>query len=234
MLFTRKEVLEGGENLKDILITNAQEINHALIDSYFPDKVDPEEVDYNQIQDSIKSLFNIELDIQQLTNGNKESLIDAVNEKLVEFYEQKEKDIGSDILRQVERYVMLQTLDYQWKDHLLNMDHLREGVGLRGYAQKDPLREYKREGFEMFTDMITKYDQDVCENLFKVQPVTEVDVEQLERRRKLEEQKMVYGGGDESNSERVKKPIRRVEKKVGRNDPCPCGSGKKFKKCHGK
>ncbi len=229
----RREVLEGGDNLKDMLLSNSHEISYALVESHIPDKSDLSEENYEEIQDSIKRFFNIDIDLKEITNGNKETLIENIYEKVEEFYNNKENEIGADILRQVERYVMLQTLDYQWKDHLLNMDHLREGVGLRGYAQKDPLREYQREGFDMFSDMMSKFDQEVCENLFKVQPVKEVDVEELERRRKLEEQKMVYGGGDD-NIEQVKKPIRRVQKKVGRNDPCPCGSGKKYKKCCGK
>jgi preprotein translocase subunit SecA len=133
-------------------------------------------------------------------------------------------------MRQIERYIMLQTLDYLWKDHLLSMDHLREGIGLRGYGQKDPLLEYKKEGYEMFSAMMDRFREEVCEKLFRVKPVSEVDMERLERRRRVEQQRMVLSrgeGGDEKKS-----PVRR-EKKVGRNDPCPCGSGKKYKKCCG-
>ena len=109
------------------------------------------------------------------------------------------------------------------------MDHLREGIGLRGYAQKDPLQEYKREGYQMFTELMGRFNEEVCTKLFLVKPVNDVDIERLERRRKIEQERMIIGRGD---SEEKKKPVRR-EKKVGRNELCPCGSGKKYKKCHG-
>jgi len=129
---------------------------------------------------------------------------------------------------------MLQSVDYLWKDHLLNMDHLREGVGLRGYAQRDPLHEYKREGFDMFSGMMVRCSEDICEKLFRVQPVSDTEIEQLERKRRQEQQRMTLSrGGDGSAEQQKPKPVRR-EKKIGRNDPCPCGSGKKYKKCHGR
>ena len=128
---------------------------------------------------------------------------------------------------------MLQHIDYLWKDHLLNMDHLREGVGLRGYAQQDPLREYTKEGFGMFTLIMDKFKMDVCANLFRIQPASEEQIQELERERELEEKKMVLGRG-KGSEEKAKTPVRRTQKKVGRNDPCPCGSGKKYKKCCGR
>ena len=127
---------------------------------------------------------------------------------------------------------MLQTLDYLWKDHLLSMDHLREGIGLRSYAQKDPLYEYKKEGFDMFSGIVERFNEEVCEKLFKVQPVSDMEMTRLEEKRKKDEEKMVIGRGEDQGEE-VKQPIRRG-KKIGRNDPCPCGSGKKYKKCCGK
>jgi preprotein translocase subunit SecA len=147
-----------------------------------------------------------------------------------EYYEAKEREITPETMRQIERYIMLQTLDYLWKDHLLNMDHLREGIGLRGYAQRDPLHEYKREGFDMFSSLMSRLSYDICEKLFRVQPVSETDMERLERRRRAEQQRMTLSRGEEEES---KKPVKRHDKKVGRNDPCPCGSGKKYKRCCG-
>ena len=229
----RKEILEGGENLKEILLTTTNDIVDHLVENSIPKKAERSETDIKEFEDTIKRIFNVEVNLSEAGKETTEEIADYVSEQLIKYYEEKENDIGADILRQVERYVMLQSIDYLWKDHLLNMDHMREGIGLRGYAQKDPLREYKREGFEMFSTMMAKYDEEVCENLFKVKPVKEVDVEDLERKRKLEEQKMVFGGPGEQE-EKVNKPVRRAQKKVGRNDPCPCGSGKKYKKCHGK
>lgn len=229
----RKEILEGGENLKEILLSTANDIVDHLVENNIPKKGERSETDIKEFEETIKRIFNVQINLDEAGKTTKEEISDYTNEQLLNYYQEKENEIGSDILRQVERYVMLQSIDYLWKDHLLNMDHLREGIGLRGYAQQDPLREYKREGFDMFSAMIARFDEEVCENLFKVKPVKEVDVEDLQRKRKLEEQKMVFGGQGEQE-EKVNKPVRRAQKKVGRNDPCPCGSGKKYKKCHGK
>ena len=139
-----------------------------------------------------------------LTLGN---LSEFLKSKTKEYYEHKESEIGTDIIRHVERYIMLQTLDYLWKDHLLNMDHLREGVGLRGYAQKDPLYEYKKDGFDMFSSIVTRFNEEVCEKLFKVQPVSDVDMKRMEEKRKNEEQKMVLGRGEDQGDE-VKQPVK--------------------------
>ena len=127
---------------------------------------------------------------------------------------------------------MLQTLDYLWKDHLLSMDHLREGIGLRGYAQKDPLQEYKKEGYEIFTAMMSRFSEEVCTKLMLVRPVSELDVERLERRRRIEQERMVVSRGE--SEEQKKQPVTRRERKIGRNELCPCGSGKKYKKCCGR
>ncbi len=113
------------------------------------------------------------------------------------------------------------------------MDHLREGIGLRGYGQKDPLYEYKREGYELFSGVMARFSEEVCQKLFRVQPVSEVDMRKLERRRMLEEGRMFVGAGGAGGGEERRVPVRR-EKKVGRNEPCPCGSGKKYKKCCGR
>lgn len=229
----RKEILEGGENLKQILLETAADIVDHIVENYASAKNEDEKSEVKDLEETVKRIFNVEVNLETADKKKKEQISENINQKLSEYYKEKENEIGTELLRQVERYVMLQSIDYLWKDHLLNMDHLREGIGLRGYAQKDPLREYKREGFEMFSAMMARYDEEVCQNLFKVKPVKEVDVEDLERKRKMEEQKMVYGGSQDQEEE-VKKPIRRAQKKVGRNDPCPCGSGLKYKKCHGK
>jgi preprotein translocase subunit SecA len=123
---------------------------------------------------------------------------------------------------------MLQTVDSLWKDHLLNMDHLKEGIGLRGYAQQHPLIVYKKEGFEMFQNTIERIKEETVEILFRIQVARPDDVEAMRQPR---EQPMFFSGGE---SARRKKPVRRDGEKIGRNAPCPCGSGKKYKKCCGK
>ena len=148
-----------------------------------------------------------------------------IEEKAISIYERKEKDIGTENIRELEKYLMLQTVDSLWKDHLLSMDHLKEGIGLRGYAQQDPLIVYKKEAFEMFQGMIDRIKEEIVNVLFRVQIASPDHVGEMTRH----EQEMVMSHGDGS----VKEPIKRKNEKVGRNSPCPCGSGKKFKRCCG-
>ncbi len=231
----RKEFLAGGENLKENLYDMADDIAVDIAEATLPEKINADMIDLGELKESLHAQFNIELDFEDLPLDTikKEDVSQYIQDKVHEYYEQKEQEISSDTMRQIERYVMLQTVDYLWKDHLLNMDHLREGIGLRGYAQRNPLHEYKKEGYEMFGSLMYRLSNDVCEKLFRVQPVSESDMEKLEKQRRAEQQRMVLSRG-ESEEEEKKKPVRRHEKKIGRNDPCPCGSGKKYKKCHGR
>ena len=139
-------------------------------------------------------------------------------------YEKKESESGTDIMRYLEKMILLQVIDAQWKDHLLNIDHLKEGIGLRGYAQKDPLVEYKKEAFELFADMSDRIKSEALMRLFKIQVVHEEPEVQI----KKEQQRLIYNKSESGGGER--QPARK-EQKVGRNEPCPCGSGKKYKKC---
>ncbi len=229
----RKEILAGGDTLKDNLFEMTDELIEEIVNINVPEKSAPGEWEPKELAESIHAIFNIEYDLTELseTTGNRDEITENLIEKLRSFYQEKEEEIGSETMRQIERYIMLQTIDYLWKDHLLNMDHLREGIGLRGYAQRDPLREYKREGFDMFSRLMTRYADDICEKLFRVQPVKETDMERLERRRKIEQERMVLSHGE---AQERKTPVRRQQKKIGRNDPCHCGSGKKYKKCCGR
>jgi preprotein translocase subunit SecA len=232
----RKEFLAGGENLKENLYDMADDIAVDIAEATLPEKINADMIDLGELKESLHAQFNIELEFDDLPLDTikKEDVSQYIQDKVHEYYEQKEQEISSDTMRQIERYVMLQTVDYLWKDHLLNMDHLREGIGLRGYAQRNPLHEYKKEGYEMFGSLMYRLSNDVCEKLFRVQPVSESDMERLEKQRRAEQQKMVLSRGESEEAEEKKKPVRRHEKKIGRNDPCPCGSGKKYKKCHGK
>jgi preprotein translocase subunit SecA len=142
-------------------------------------------------------------------------------------YDQRETAIGSEDFRQLERVVMLQTVDNLWKDHLLSMDHLKEGIGLRGYAQQNPLIVYKKEGFEMFNDMISRVKEETLGILFRIQIEEPKKIEDF---RKPKEQKLAFSGAGGPEKPKTKQ---RKSKKVGRNAPCPCGSGKKYKKCCG-
>ena len=229
----RREILEGGESLREIVFSSSEDIVQEVVSDYLAGRDDRPESDFSELCEVIGRVFGTEIEIEASGKADGEVITEEVTGKLIAAYREKEEKIGSEHLSQVERYVMLQHIDYLWKDHLLNMDHLREGVGLRGYAQKDPLREYTKEGFDMFTLMMDKFRMDVCSNLFRIQPASEEQIEELERKRELEEKKMVLGRG-EGAEEKAKTPIRRTQKKVGRNSPCPCGSGKKYKKCCGR
>ena len=165
----------------------------------------------------------------------RERIVKAVNQR----YEQKEAVVGAEVMRLHEKYMLLQVIDAQWKDHLLNLDHLKEGIGLRGYGQRDPLIEYKKESFELFQEMMERIQDRVVKFLWKVEVVVEREGQhgQPENVRPAprslptapRQQPMIFSGSGGPMVETVK----RKDVKVGRNAPCPCGSGKKFKKCHG-
>jgi preprotein translocase subunit SecA len=194
------------------------------------------EWDWKGLNDRFFKNFGFRM--EELKDLPEETTPDQVGEKIfnraIDFYEEKEKKLGAELIRNIERVLLLQTLDTLWKDHLLNMDHLREGIGLRGYAQKDPIVEYKREGFAMFEAMLQQFHDDAIEKLFRVQ-VEERQAPALEVRRRP--QPMIMGRGSAPGEAKPEAkpagPVKREVQKVGRNDPCPCGSGKKYKKCHG-
>jgi preprotein translocase subunit SecA len=158
----------------------------------------------------------------------------------------REAQLGTELMRQLERSVMLQTLDHHWRDHLSSLDHLRQGIHLRGYAQKNPKQEYKREAFELFSDMLDRIKQDVVKFVLTVQVKTQEDVQAVEEVpapvTNVKYQHADYdealaagpGNGNGDTAVAVAPPFVRAGQKVGRNDPCPCGSGKKYKHCHGR
>ena len=152
-------------------------------------------------------------------------------DRVKDAYDKKEQDVTPEIMRELEKFVLLQGVDNQWKDHLLSMDHLKEGIGLRGYGQRDPLKEYQKEGYDLFLDMSQRIKEESVRTLLLVKLAAEEDLEELAPQR--EQEKVMSrgdGGGDGSRS----KTVRRSTEKIGRNSPCPCGSGKKYKKCCGK
>ena len=156
-------------------------------------------------------------------------------------YANKETQVGPELMRQFERSLMLQTLDQHWRDHLANLDHLRQGIHLRGYAQKNPKQEYKRESFELFSDMLDRIKQDVVKVVLTVQVRTPEDVQAVEEAPPVHQRQVSARGlrrgacrGSERSAGRPRRHSCARGGKVGRNDPCPCGSGKKYKQCHGR
>jgi len=175
------------------------------------------------------SHFNTTLTVDSSGNDlTRDKLSELVHDHVLAIMNGKEALIGSDQFRQLERYVILQTVDNHWKDHLLSMDHLKEGVGLRGYAQQNPLIVYKKEGFEMFQAMIDRIQEEVVAILFRIQIAEPEQVEEVNPERSQSDLSYSHNEGGAA-----KQPARKADSKVGRNDPCSCGSGKKYKKCCG-
>ena len=225
----RREALDG-RSLKPSILEIIDEKSEDIGWGYADEKIHAEEWDFKAIEEAVFKQFNFRLkslEADTLDNLTAEGLSDIIREEACRIYEEREKAIGSDHLRQIERIVMLQTVDSLWKDHLLSMDHLKEGIGLRGYAQQNPLLVYKKEGFELFQDMIARIKEETINILYRVQVA---QPEKMEEARKPDSQKLVFSHGDGSTK---KKPTQRTDEKTGRNAPCPCGSGKKYKKCCG-
>ncbi len=229
----RKEIL-ASENIKDWILDMIDDVIKGIVSEFEEEKTIPAEWDLKALSERFRGIFDFTPEIPEDLR-NAEELVDTLKQQAIEAYEQKEKEIGEEILRQLERMFLLHTIDALWKDHLLSMDHLREGIGLRGYAQVDPLQEYKREAFEMFAKMVERIKEQTLGYLYRVQVTREEEVERIEEERRRRHLRLVYSRGEEAEEKKKPKqqPIRKG-RKIGRNDPCPCGSGKKYKKCCGR
>ncbi len=224
----RREALSG-ESLKPTIEEMIRDLSERIANSFADEKTLPEEWDLKGLREAVyhQFLFRLHTGRDTLDGLTKEGLADLIFESAMESYKTKEEDFGAEELRHVERMVVLQVVDHLWKEHLLAMDHLKEGIGLRGYGQQDPLVVYKREGFDMFTEMIERVKEDAVRFLFRIQVARP---EEMAAKQKAKQEKMAYSHGGEA----ARAPVRRNQKKVGRNQPCPCGSGKKYKKCCGR
>ena len=160
----------------------------------------------------------------------REKLLEKVLTRAKEVYRKKEAEFGAETLRYLEQVIYLQTIDTLWKEHLLSMDHLKEGIGLRGYGQRNPLQEYQKEGYDMFSELVSSIKEETIQKLFRVQIARPDEVTRFE---KAQKKPLVMSHGGEAVAEKPQ-PVKREGKKIGRNDPCPCGSGKKYKRCHGR
>jgi len=238
----RNELLEEGD-ISETITAIRGDVLAGVIDQYIAPQSLAEMWDIPGLEERLKQDFLIELPITQwLADDNKlyeEKLRERIEEAVEQAYKQKEEMVGDSVLRQFEKAIMLQSLDQHWKDHLAAMDHLRQGIHLRGYAQKNPKQEYKRESFELFSEMLENLKVDVVGILSKVQVRAEEDVEKVEEQhrksenapREYQHEQAEHVGGEAPQSAQV---MARSEPKVGRNDPCPCGSGQKYKQCCGK
>jgi preprotein translocase subunit SecA len=231
----RREVL-AGDTLREQVFEMTDGIVAALVEQFAPAETPSEEWDWAVLDDATFKQFNLRLQLPEEERNamTSQGLAELLRERVQALYAEREQGFTPPVMRQLEKFVMLQTIDALWKDHLLGMDHLKEGIGLRGYGQRNPLQEYQKEGFAMFEDMIDRIHQDAVEKVFTVQVAREADLERLEARRRPQPAQMVMSGGGTASAAKAKPATqRRDQAKVGRNDPCPCGSGKKFKKCHG-
>jgi preprotein translocase subunit SecA len=270
----RRQILEGQIRLTDeegneealdsrqYLMELAEDILDAVVEMYAPRQADFEEWDLDALMREVNRVFAIDTDGLDFSDRTADEIRDTLWEKIAASYDEKEKLVGREVLQRVERDIMLQIVDQQWKDHLYSLDHLKEGIGLRGYGQRDPLVEYKKESFALFQAMKERVDEEIVRWLWALRPVLNEEApvarRPAPRRAPLilndpsvesalvgarvaapqaspfepsrgRQQQPARVGGDDA------KPVtvRRDEPKVGRNDPCPCGSGKKYKKCHG-
>jgi preprotein translocase subunit SecA len=267
----RRELLEGRVKVEEeefvdtrgYLFGIAEDVLDGLIDTYCPEQEQPEDWDLDALRREAGSNFGLEaaevgaLDFAGRTAGQIRGLVwDLAKRK----YEEKEAAVGRDVLERVERDIMLQVVDTQWKDHLYSLDHLKEGIGLRGYGQRDPLVEYKKESFALFQDMKARIDDESVRWLFRLRAAADESAPAVRRPAQRRAAPLTFsapgdggapgffGSGQDAASggrpgaphpartggdDAQVKTVRRDEPKVGRNDPCPCGSGKKYKKCHG-
>ncbi|PBQ25207.1 preprotein translocase subunit SecA [Shewanella algae] len=248
VVYAQRNELMDAESIEDTIKTIQEDVITGVIDQYIPPQSVEELWDVPGLEQRLKQEFVLDLPLQEWLDKEEDLHEETLRERIIESwlkaYEAKEQMVGPEVLRQFEKAVMLQTLDGLWKEHLAAMDHLRQGIHLRGYAQKNPKQEYKRESFELFQQMLESLKHDVISILSKVQVQAQSDVDEMEARRREEEARIQHQY-QHATSEALNEtehdaevaahtPVVRDGEKVGRNDPCPCGSGKKYKQCHGK
>jgi preprotein translocase subunit SecA len=233
----RREALES-DNIKPVIEEITTEEMESIAEEFFEQKVLSPDWDWDGINERLQGIIGFipewaETDKQDL---DQDAFVDKLLHVARQAYEAQEEKIGLEGMRYLERVIFLQMIDTYWKEHLLNMDHLKEGIGLRGYGQKNPLNEYKREGFEMFSNMIETVKQQALTTLFRIKIASEEDVdrEAMEKKKRQQSEMRLSRGRQESGQASQQQPLKREGEKIGRNDPCPCGSGKKYKKCCGR
>ena len=243
----RRSILTGGEANKQVIYSMIEDIINTNLRNIIPEKSTPDSWDYSLVKDFLagtiaynedmraqldENMFSDIIDPNNYAGHKNEAALTLMAQKcydfLLEQYDKKMSQYDKELSNEIERHIVLEVLDIFWRRHLLSMDHLREGIGLRGYGQKNPKLEYKREGFAMFQDMMFNIYTEAVKRLFSVQVVTQEAVEKFEQK---EQKKEAEVQKNTTAPTLEKEPVKRAAPKVGRNDPCPCGSGKKFKQC---
>ncbi|HSR68538.1 MAG TPA: preprotein translocase subunit SecA [Acidobacteriota bacterium] len=249
----RRELLEG-QDQKEYIQGLAEDVMAEYLDEFAPSEEHPEDWNLDSLRVSVRNSFALELP-SNVDDLNRPDLEEAMLKKIRDKYAKKEEEMGPEQMRWMERMVMLQIIDAQWKDHLLNLDRIKEGIGLRGYAQRDPLVEYKRESYSLFQEMWQRSTEEMVRMLYLLTPVAEPSraSEALSPKARAAASDLSYSGGEsgstgvsvkpqqpqtatnmDNRTEQAIKQVVHKGPKVGRNDPCPCGSGKKYKKCCGR
>ena len=248
VVYELRDELMNVEDISDMIEQNRADVITAVIDEYIPPQSLEDMWDVEGLQERLKNDFDLDAPVKQWLEDDDKLYEEALREKILEtsvtVYKEKETVVGEQVLRNFEKSVMLQTLDTLWKEHLAAMDHLRQGIHLRGYAQKNPKQEYKRESFELFEGLLDALKSDVITILSKVRVQQQEEVERMEAQRRAQAEEAARRAqaqhasagnqlAGENQEDHSNQPMVREERKVGRNEPCPCGSGKKYKQCHG-
>jgi len=239
-IYTQRNELLNSVDISETINSIRDDVFKATIDNHIPPQSLEEMWDIEGLEQRLKNDFDLEMPIAEWLEKepqlHEETLRERIHEQAMEVYARKEEVVGVDVMRNFEKGVMLQTLDSLWKEHLAAMDYLRQGIHLRGYAQKDPKQEYKRESFSMFAAMLEALKYEVISTLSKVQVRMPEEIEALEQQRREEAERLASQQQLSHQSEAAAAPSAggSSERKIGRNDPCPCGSGKKYKQCHGR
>jgi preprotein translocase subunit SecA len=246
VVYEQRNELMAADDVSETITSMRSSVINDVISLYIPPNSIDEQWDTAGLEEALREEFALDAPVrtwlEQDDSLHEESLRERIVEEAEKAYKQKEQAVGEELMRHFEKAIMLQTLDSQWKDHLAQMDYLRTGINLRGYAQKDPKQEYKRESFSLFKTMLDNIKHEVIKLISRVQVRAEEDVEAVEEQRRQtaemeyqHEQAQQLASSEDNQQEDLAahQPYTREGNKVGRNDPCPCGSGKKFKQCHG-
>ncbi len=234
----RRDILGEEEDNRELVYRMIEETVNYIISSHIPEGISPQNWDFDALTDLVSRITVLEPEMfaflrseevlsTKPVKDSRQKLAQMLYDFLVDRYSEKIGEFDEELSGELERHIILEVLDFYWRRHLLDMDHLREGIGLRGYGQKNPKLEYKKEGFRLFTEMMVNIYTESVKRLFSVQVVTEDSVEKMEKKEEQKEKQIQ----NQPTGKEEKGPAKRVAPKVGRNDPCPCGSGKKFKKC---
>jgi len=244
VIYQQRDDLLRADNISEAIKNMRMDVLEGLFRSCVPVNSIEEQWQLSELEQSLSNEFGVVLPIQKWLDNDDQINESEILERIVEHFEQEYQNkvdlLGEEIISRYEKDLMLMVLDRHWKEHLAAMDYLRQGIGLRGYAQKNPVQEYKRESFEMFTDMLEGIKYEAIQSLTRVQIRSEAEIEALERSQaeaeniKMEHASATNPLGDDEPQASEHQPYVRKEKKLGRNEPCWCGSGKKFKQCHGK